>query len=938
MSKKTVCPLFSPSDGERARPILDALRDKGFHISKGAAENEKAPMLLFLSAAFAADENAQEAFFSADGAGREIIPVDLDGAVQSELVRSALMAKNAITAQGRTAEEIAERVASAGAFAKKKTPKWLAPVLIAAAVLIAVGAAVWLRPGRAPEEEPPAPPEPDAFALARERYGLSEEDLADIVYVCFSADRFFYCKEAEVNGFNDNFSTYSPGETGMLYYSTEDGRELFPASYRNEELEILSLMPKLQRVKFELVDAEKLPDLSGLSKLNYLMIADCGFTDLSGLAGSPLRSFVNLRCPIEDYSPLSSCQKLRSVEMEFGWFDGITVDLSGFSLPALNSARFAYSGENMKLDLSGLKNCAKLEELSLSELPIEDLDSLSGLAKLSFLDMNELPRLRDVSALGTLKSLKYLRLHEADELRDVSAIGKLTSLHQLDIGLCDNITDLSAIKSCTELQALNLVGMSGVTDLSFLTEMRYVSSAGILSTPLRDSEYLKKVAQHSGEQICVSLDSSVSDVSGLRYITRFNSILLCSGGDSLDYFLSYLEKASGYSLWLNDFPDSELPAVLPELKQELKLENCRLVDLRGLPAWGLTYVRISGDPALRSLDGIEALETLGNGTLRLELCECPLLGDLSALEGAYLDELSISDMLNVPELRDLRVKRLRLENITELADLGCLDGLDASQRCDIALVGLDELRDLTPLRRFRGECLTVPPHLAEQAAELVESGNFARCEIEYPEGSWQLSDEDVTLLSLDEMESLPGALLRHVRRLCLAGDVSADTDVYMVWEHIDEQGKPFYVLVRRDTEEETPIKPGTLTALPELSALEGLRELQIYCQNLRDLEGVQVLASLEAVCIGDCAALEDASALFTLQGLRQVEITGCPLASVQGVQNLSELEEINLSHTAVEDLTPLLGLSHLRRVTVSPDMKKAIASLEGAELPFELNF
>ena len=107
MSKRKIGAILSPADREKAQPILDALEKKGFRLA--GEKDGKAAALLFLSEAFAADEEAQSRFFALDSAGGTIIPVDLDGAAQSELVRSALIAKNAITAQGRTSEEIAER-------------------------------------------------------------------------------------------------------------------------------------------------------------------------------------------------------------------------------------------------------------------------------------------------------------------------------------------------------------------------------------------------------------------------------------------------------------------------------------------------------------------------------------------------------------------------------------------------------------------------------------------------------------------------------------------------------------------------------------------------------------------------------------------------------------------------------------------------------------
>ena len=195
MAGKTVVPLYAAADEAAVRDVLGELKKKGFRVRQSAEAKKSEVLLVFLSAAFAADGAAQERFLAADSAGREIVPIDLDGAPQPELVHGALMARNAITAQGRTAEEIAARVATAPAFAEKKLSGPLGRVLLAAAALLVLGAALWLwksAPARAEKRETAA-----ILAAAQAKYGLSEEDLAEIQYVYFVADRFYHPNERD---------------------------------------------------------------------------------------------------------------------------------------------------------------------------------------------------------------------------------------------------------------------------------------------------------------------------------------------------------------------------------------------------------------------------------------------------------------------------------------------------------------------------------------------------------------------------------------------------------------------------------------------------------------------------------------------------------------------------------------------------------------------
>ena len=223
-------------------------------------------------------------------------------------------------------------------------------------------------------------------------------------------------------------------------------------------------------------------------------------------------------------------------------------------------------------------------------------------------------------------------------------------------------------------------------------------------------------------------------------------------------------------------------------------------------------------------------------------------------------------------------------------------------------MGLDAISDLTPLRRLQIKHLQIPPQVADQAEELVEAGIVGDYEVAYPDGSWQPFDGALELLSLDELETLPAALLRRVERLGIAGDALFDFDRYDIWEdweHKDRNGNPALQLHDRETDKVTPLSPGVITDLEKLSVLTGLRELYLYGQPIQSLDGIQVFSSLEEFSAKGCTALSDASALFALPELRWVDLKCTQVDSIQGVQNLRELRYLNVSNTKVEDLTPL---------------------------------
>ena len=107
-------------------------------------------------------------------------------------------------------------------------------------------------------------------------------------------------------------------------------------------------------------------------------------------------------------------------------------------------------------------------------------------------------------------------------------------------------------------------------------------------------------------------------------------------------------------------------------------------------------------------------------------------------------------------------------------------------------------------------------------------------------------------------------------------------------------------------------------------------------QPLADLNGVQGLGSLEVFRAESCRTLRDASALFTLQELTEISLRSTAVDSLQGIQNLYELRSLDVSDTNVTDLSELITLEKLESVTVSADMTKAIASLDGQSYSFRL--
>ena len=268
--------------------------------------------------------------------------------------------------------------------------------------------------------------------------------------------------------------------------------------------------------------------------------------------------------------------------------------------------------------------------------------------------------------------------------------------------------------------------------------------------------------------------------------------------------------------------------------------------------------------------------------------------------------LALVGTYTLPDLSTIDTDNFCLESTVDLEDLNCLDALNIDHDINLYFENLVNLRDLTPAFRFHGEHVCVPAHLLDQGEELIENGNFRELEISYPDASWQQDTSPISLLSFDELETLPRSVLKRVERVAIAEDALLDMGSYDI-DNRWEDGRQVPVLRDRETQEERALGAGVVTDLSLFENLSGLKELILIAQPIEDLNGVQNLPSLRFVRLDFCTELHDVSPLFTLQDLEQISLRYSGASSLQGIQNLSRLVMLDISGTAVTDLSPLGG-------------------------------
>ena len=414
--KRVIYPLFAPADESKVLPILDALQKKGVSVrSRKAAAAKRDVLLLFLSQALTADSPEADEFFRLN-AGRElVIPVNLDGSAPPEELQHALMARHAIFAQRYATEELSLRIKEAVPETK---PLPLILSLAAALLLLAVGIFLfWQRP--APPPPPPATEVPPTPAPTEPpRVDGIDVDLTQVAEVVFMGDEFrFYTfggqsaksRYTEPRR-NEDFAYGGWMNDGVHFYSKEDGHEYPRATL--DDISWLALLPNLRFLSLYNVTAA-LPDLSGLTDLQGMMVGYSVLPDLEGLRGSTIQHLEYHGAGVSDFSPLTDCQNLRSAHLDL--VGSSRADLSGFHPPKLTSLGLGSGFGVEGVDFSFLLQCPNLQELHIDGYPqLTDLSCLANAGKLKKLELHWTDSLRTLAGLEGAPLLEELRIDDLE--------------------------------------------------------------------------------------------------------------------------------------------------------------------------------------------------------------------------------------------------------------------------------------------------------------------------------------------------------------------------------------------------------------------------------------------------------------------------------------------------------------------------------------------
>jgi Leucine-rich repeat (LRR) protein len=342
----------------------------------------------------------------------------------------------------------------------------------------------------------------------------------------------------------------------------------------------LTTLPELNNLSIlDLGECKMLTDwssLSGLTDLTNLNLSGCGFlTDLAPLSEltkltnldlsscraltklGPLSGLTNLtslnltRCSLlSDLSPLSGLTQLTSLDLrncqslsDLKALAGLT-NLTSLDLRTQANSSDARSGLRRVVNLGSLSELKNLTYLNLEYMLglgcdafdggiLENIEVLSGLTKLTHLNLSGYLNLEDLNALTGLKELTKLELHNCVSLADITGLAGLANITNLGMSRKPMIRRSRPYRTAGKME---IKGSRQFT-IHFL--------------PLEDFSPLAKLPLLSGLRL-ENIDS-LSDLSWASGLADLSFLCLdgCEGVRSLDPLSScqqlkelYLEKCT----------------------------------------------------------------------------------------------------------------------------------------------------------------------------------------------------------------------------------------------------------------------------------------------------------------------------------------------------------------------------------------------------------
>ena len=723
------------------------------------------------------------------------------------------------------------------------------------------------------------------------------------------------------------------------------------------EVNVIAGMEQLEKVQISNCDAledmggrtrNKNTDIEGVWKLSYLKSLKT-FGEISHLTQLTAIEFLESFNP-EILKDAITCKgithlKINQDEVRIGQTDPLHMALHIYDAKIIELK--GTTVEKLIIERSTINNLNKLESIKgLKSLSLVDCMSLESLAaKGDFPDVEEL-ELSKLSNLETLKGLerfpklRRLKLSALPSLADVSTLAGMTSLVEIDASECRSLeVKTKPAGQMTPVQTidylLRVAAFYKLDSIKFWKEKAEKKEEMGPGIPAKELQKIKKLLQErDAQEIAKGIDLVMKANNAALYDTLLQGItydgktlkpnkvfsgtgpaqpylnmammgVLSAAATSHQQWKSFCEKVVNLNMelvsmdYLNCFSNLKM---LELNKPEFFTVKLVLPSLERIHIRGWMSNRIQGQISFSQLEACKQLKSI-NLELRIEALNLNGIGKLEFLEELQLTELS---GLKIKDLQELSTcKRLKKLNIQQAY------GTDVKHRNKIdALDGLEQLTDLEEIEFQFTEI--------KSTAALKGMG-------------WL---KEIVIESNDSLvEFIPPSNAEKLERLSL----SDCPNLAVIAEAVFPSVLSFNMY-----------KTG-FKSFPELKGVTKFSNLEIdYCQSLENLDGMANITAIDddnELDLGDCNKLKDISGIAHIAGVGitigtsripdikvpngVTYLKASELKTLEGISTFGSLEKLDISSSAVTNLTALQDLKNLKILNLkSIDKLKTLKGLE----------
>ena len=280
-------------------------------------------------------------------------------------------------------------------------------------------------------------------------------------------------------------------------------------------LKDITPLKELTKLKKLVLKNNKIEDLSAIGNLTNLEELDLygnrgiksinGFENLKKLK----KLLLNRTGGITDISPLKECKDLEELSIQNNKVSSIEALKDHEKLTLLD-----ISGNKQITDLSPLEKSTKMTRLLANGNKIESLNSLKNLTDLKEIHVSE-NKIKDLSPLEKLVNLEDLDISNNPDIESLGVLKNLTNITELKINNAKKVKDFSPISKLTKLEDLTII-RSGLIDISFLRGLNEITEMNLQMNQIYDINPLVDMANLREVKLGRNNISDASPIGKLR--------------------------------------------------------------------------------------------------------------------------------------------------------------------------------------------------------------------------------------------------------------------------------------------------------------------------------------------------------------------------------------------------------------------------------------